>query len=307
MKHFLRLITAILALVVFLIAPKPTWAETENTADDSVRQKIYWTNLTFEGSKLGTDIHLQIQLHSTAESSETPGETGDTVTLTVRSSSKSIGFKRRKYEEHVVFNSTTLQPSERTRINGTSEKWIKQYFWEKEGVRREKILPGNSTESKQPAGKWTDLSSSLYPYPENAHTCETKSDPLLLFYMVSSVKDARQSESSNICMFGKKQLHNVTIKQVKDSSLKTSYIRHTSSGEEIVEEKVSPVVYAIDGESFISKKSKQETFAVLGLHEDIRIYVHPENGLPLRVSGENNSMGKLVLNLTNVTVNSSGI
>ncbi len=319
MASFSLFKNAILLLAVLNVLLEPSVAEEHVVHDAYPRHNASWTDLTLEGSKLFTDIELHMQLRPAdckpddlpqegeTESDNCPGTADDNILLSIRSSGKGPGFSEEKYEENIMFNKTTFHPYTRIRMSNVKEKWVKNYYWEETGVRRQKITPANSRENKQSQNTWTKRSESFYLYPKEADECSTISDPSLLLYILSTLESDVQQESIKICMFGKKQLHRLTIRQGQSSQLKASYTKSSPSQEVYVKGQRSPFVFSIGVETFAPGDGKQEEFSLFGLHEDIRIYIDPEYHLPLRVSGKNNSIGKLVLNLTKVTENTPGL
>jgi hypothetical protein len=170
-------------------------------------------------------------------------------------------------------------------------------------VRRHKAAPGSPAENKRSPAAWSDRTESFYEYPEDLAGCGPISDPALIFQIVSSLDPVSRQDPFEICVFGKKQLHRLTIRQEKSTPLKVSYTTRSASHEAAVEEEISPVVYAITTENILDKKREPEPFSLLGLHKDIRIYLEPDKLIPVSISGTNNSVGKLYLLLQHAELN----
>ena len=145
--------------------------------------------------------------------------------------------------------------------------------------------------------RWTKHTEAFYTYPRQAEGCETISEPSLLIVQLSAIELDRQSDSYELCVFGKKQLHRLIIKKEKPSPLEVFYRERSSYLETVVEEKIFPVVFSVSAENIVPDKKKPEVFSFLGLQEDIRIYIDPEKRLPVRIDGTNSSIGHLVLDL----------
>lgn len=319
MTFFSYLKTVAFLLMILIFGPEQGQAQ-EHTADHSTIQHITsWTELTFEGSKFLTGIKIQMKIssrdclsgdvspESKAESAACSGADDDAALLTVLSSAEVSGFSQDQYEENIVFNTTTFRPYKRIRKSNAKEKWVKNYFWEETGVRRQSLQPENSQDNTHPPGNWTKVRTSFYEFPAEASECHTISDPSLLLYILSTFKPDVQQVPVRLCVFGKKQLHRLTIQQEQSVPLNISYMKRTSSEETAVKGPISPVVYSIDVETFAPDYEEVETFSLLGLQKDIRISIDPEKHLPVRVSGINKSIGEIVLNLTKVTDNTSGL
>jgi hypothetical protein len=76
------------------------------------------------------------------------------------------------------------------------------------------------------------------------------SDPALILYKVSSIAPFIGQEPFDLCVFGKKQLHRLTITQEGASPLKVAYtVRSAALKETVVEEQILPVVSAVTSET----------------------------------------------------------
>ncbi|MCP4341462.1 MAG: hypothetical protein GY799_21910 [Desulfobulbaceae bacterium] len=308
MEHYLARIILRLLLAIFVVLPQTSDAQEDKVSEVSARQDVSWAELVFKGSKLMNKITVKIKLTSGDELSDDqatkiggdPDDCSETVSgsklLTVQSSSKGVGSSSGQYKEEIWFNEKDIHPDKRIRLNSGDAPWVKSYCWEDNGVRRLKILPGKSSEKKYPPSKWTKRTESFYEHPADASGCATISDPSLIFYMISML-DLDRQEPFEICVFGRKQLHRVTIGQEKASAIKVSYKERPSSKEVAVKDTITAVVFSITTDNFASGGEKQEAYSFLGLNKDIRIFMDPEKRLPIRISGANNSIGGLVLDL----------
>ena len=308
MKNYLPLNILIFQIIFFHFLLQTSGAQENLLSEVSNQQDASWTELVFKGSKLMTNITVKIQLSSADQlsGSQSPNigtglddcskaVTGDKV-LTVQSSSKGVGSSG-QYEEEVWFDGKALHPGKRIRLSGGNDPWVKSYCWEDNGVRRLKIFPGKSSEKKHPPSKWTKRSESFYEYPVDSAGCATILDPSVVFYMLTTLDLSSQKEAMEICVFGRKQLHRVTIRQEKNSSLKVAYKERSASGEGRVKDKITPVVFSISTKALPATKQKPEAYSFLGLNKDIRIFMDPEKRLPVKIIGTNNSIGELVLDL----------
>ena len=304
-----KTLLAVLILVLFITHFQPSVAQESSFLETPKRHTLSWTELIFEGSKFFASLNVTIR-HSFGEHfSRNPS--GDRETslddctetdseselLTVQFSSRGVGLSQGKYEEKIWFDRTAAYPYSRIRMNSDDTPWIKSYCWEKKGVRRQKIKPESTSEIKEGPAKWTKHTEAFYMYPEKAAGCEMISDPSLVLVLLSSIEPNSQSGQHGICVFGKKQLHRLIIKEEKSSPLKVAYTERSSFQETAVEGQILPLVFLISTENIAPEKTKPEVFSFLGLEKNIRIYVDPEKRLPVRISGTNNNIGRLVLDL----------
>ena len=315
MEIFQKHIPVILLLAILVVLPQHAAAhETQYTAA-AVSNMPSWTELTFTGSKLLSSINVKIQLGpgnplsaTSAKKTETAlidysEADNDSKLLTLKWSLKGI-IAQGQYEVRVWFKTADGLPYKRIRFRNDDAPWVKRYYWEDKGVRRHKIKPGVSAENKQPSIKWTDRKEHFYEYPIESDGCSSISDPSLIFYLLSTLDPEVLRAPKEICVFVKKQVHLLTIQQVKSSPIEVSFKTRTASQrEETIKNQITPLVYSVKTTPMLPEKEKPENFSLLGLHKDILIYMDPEKQLPVRISGTNNSIGKIDLELRNAELN----
>ena len=307
-------INIILLLAVLFISPQLIAAEENTTTETTVNNKVSWTDLTFKGSKLLTTITVKMHLGPGELSPDDPAaEAGtylpgcsetdnDSRLLTVRTSSKGM-LSDGQYEEQIWFKEPDGLPYKRIRVRNDDDPWIKSYCWEKKGVRRHEIQPGVSAEKKQPPTKWTSRNEHFYEYPIESAGCSSISDQSLIFYILPTLDPDMQQNPKEICVFGRKQLHRLTIRQVKSSPIEVSFKFQTASQKETIKDQITPLVYSIKTEPYTPENKEPENFSLFGLNKGIRIYMDPEKQIPVRVSGTNGIFGKIVLKLQNARLN----
>ncbi len=309
MELFPKSMKTVLLLIIFIVLPQPSSTQENKVCEIATRQTVSWSELIFKGTRFLTSITVKIQLGSgdnfsgdlSPKIEKDIGDCSETVNdgtlLTVQSSSTGLGFSKGQYEEKIWFKERAVRPYKRIRSSKGNAPWVKSYCWEDKGVRRQKNQPANSRENKIPPAKWTKRTVSFYEYPDEVAGCDTISDPSLIFYILSTHETGRQQKPFEICIFGKKQLHRLSIRQEDSSPLQVSYKTRSLSQEATVKDQITPFVFSITPDTLAPDNREPEIFSFLGLHKDIRIYMDPEKRLPVRISGTNNSIGDLVLDL----------
>jgi hypothetical protein len=312
---FHKHIKVILLLAALVVPPQLADAKDNKSIELTAFNKVSWTKLTFTGSKFFTSINVNIQLGP--ENPFSPASAIKTGTVPVKYSdeenkSRLLTLKwslngmlaQGQYEVKVWFKTTDGLPYKRMRFRNDDDPWVKSYYWEDTGVRRHKIKPGASAENTQPSAKWTDRKEHFYAFPGESAGCSSISDPSLIFYLLSTLDPETLQAPKEICVFGKKQVHRLTIQQVKSSPIEVSFKARTSSQkEETIKNQITPLVYSIKTAPMAPEKEEPENFSLLGLHKNILIYMDPEKQLPVRISGSNNSIGKIDLELRNAELN----
>ena len=278
--------------------------------------KVAWTDLTFTGSKFPAAITVRMQLepiHDSSANAASPekeewGECpvvirDDSMRLTIKATSQVLGAKDR-YEERVWFTAQDGLPYERDRLNQGDTVWLKSYCWEDQGVRRRKVEPGDPAEEQQPRNLWSQRTESLYRYPDGDAGCSVISDPALIVYKVSSLAPVNGHGPLELCVFGKKQLHRLLIRQEEASSLQVAYtVRSATREKTVVKGRILPLVYTVTAENIAVADQAPEAFSLFGLEKDIRIYLDPVKGIPVRISGTADNIGALDFQVQQATVN----
>lgn len=301
-------------LTILVCLPRLTFAQQSINNEAKFPATISWSELEFTGLKLFTSTRVTIKIDPVDTSSEIKpqGEkayladcsaTGQAPKiLSVKSSSKGM-WSRGYYEEKTWFNQTDGLPFQRMRLSNDDNPWVKTYCWEEKGVRRHKIEPAGSRQNRQPPSTWTQMTESFYAYPEEVSGCRLVSDPALILYILSELVPGTGQDPHEICVFGRKQLHRLTIQQEKSTPIAVSFGIRSASLQETCNDQITPIVYSIKTAALPNGNRDPETFSLLGLNRDIRIYMDPEKRLPVKISGTNNSIGKLDLELQNARLN----
>jgi hypothetical protein len=223
--------------------------------------------------------------------------------MTVDMRTEGLSFFDEQYAEKIWFNTADGRAYRRIRWRKEKDPWVKIYSWTDKGVRRQKIQPAGRVESKQAPVTWSQTSESFYPYPQNTVCSVAISDPTLLFYLLSALEPLNLKSPIEVCVFGKEQLHRLTCRREKSSPMTVSIKTRSSSGVAGINTTIEPFIFSVAAESLAPKDRKQETFSLLGLQKDIRIYLDPSTRLPVRVSGRNAIWGELVLDLSDARLN----
>ncbi len=271
---------------------------------------VGWTSLTFNASKLLSKLTVQIKIQSPAPLSDGlltrmgAGLTGSAATfrrmklMTADLRAQGRSFLNEEYSEMIWFNAADGRAYRRIRRRMGGAPWVKIYSWTEQGVRRQKIQPAGRDERNQSPMKWTGTRESFYPYPRSTVPSRPVSDPTYLLYLLSALEPRNLNSAFEISVFGKEQLHRLTCRREKSSPLSVSFKTSSSAGTVGISKTIYPIIYSVTAESSASKGTEPETFSLLGLEKDIRIYLDPSTHLPIRVSGKNSLWGELVLDLS---------
>ena len=271
---------------------------------------VSWRELYFQGGKGFTRLAASVRLRSSrkfcpCELTDTlsgfitcPLEGEDLKVLSVETTLSTLIPPQEEYAQHVWFNTKASGALQRIRWKKGPHPWVKAYRWGEKGVSRLKIQPASPSEVTKNPGIWTKKRRSFFGYSRGAEDCPTISEPTLLFYLLSSIDTKRSRFPLELCVFGKKELHLVTVRLVKLKPLKISFESYGLQGERRIEKNIRPLVFFITASPDEENEEGRETFSLLGLREDIYIFLDPETRLPVRVIGKTKKFGDMVLALT---------
>jgi len=205
-----------------------------------------------------------------------------------------------KLWNQVLFDPYQANSLYRVRLRRGKDDIKRAYWFSGEGVHRLRRMPKTKGETSLDPAKWTDVSTSFYPYDLNRLECPQVVDPMLLIYLVSAAAIEKDGEVLSLCVFGKQQLHQVRLRVEGLQTLEVDY--SVRSGEGKVEKmgKVDGLRVTLETEPLVSNKKNAENFSFLGMHEDIAIHIDPELRTPLQVSGKIPTVGAVTLKLSEV-------
>ena len=271
---------------------------------------VPWKELSFQGGKGFTRIAAALRLRSSkgfrpfdlkevfSGFMRYPLAGEDIKVLSVETTFSTLIPPQAEYTRHVWFNRKTGGALQRLRWKKGAHSWLKAYKWGDSGVSRLKLRPSGPSEVTEKPGSWTGKHRSFYPYPPGVKDCSTITEPTLLFYLLSDIDTEKSRFPLDLCVFGKKRLHRITIRLMRLKPLKISFEAYGLQGERRIEKTIKPLVFFITSSPAAEEKTDDETFSLLGLKEDIYIFLDPKTRLPVRVIGKTNRFGDIVLALT---------
>jgi len=192
---------------------------------------------------------------------------------------------------------TVLQ---RIRLRQGEEIWQKTYRFTPNGVWRLRKKPNDSPETKLPLEQWTNSEESFYPYALSSAECTHIVEPLILLCLVSAIDLESRNGPLTLCVFNKKQLHQVQIHKAGVQRLVVDYRQNLKQGEVRRKGEIEAVKYSFKTRSLAGKGKKPEPFSFLGLKGDFDVFVDKSSRIPVQVSGEIPGFGTVDIKLREV-------
>jgi hypothetical protein len=194
-------------------------------------------------------------------------------------------------------NGAVLQ---RIRSRQGKEIWQKTYRFTNQGVFRERRKPGRPDEMDGSPARWSNIRESFYPYALSSAGCSHALEPLVLLYAVSVFDWASRDEMFRICVFNKKQLHEVQIRKAGIKPLEIDYTEKSKAGELPRKGEIEAVKFSIKTRSLAGQDQKAEPFSFLGLKGDFDIYIERTSKIPVQISGQITGFGKVNIRLQQI-------
>jgi hypothetical protein len=177
------------------------------------------------------------------------------------------------------------------------DDYKKIYRFTDQGVFRHQLEPRDKQEAALDPEKWTAIKDSFYPYDLTRLECSGVTEPSMLIYIVNAAAISKMNDPLSLCVFGKRQLHRVTVQREGNYPVSVNFIEKRQQDEIRKTERDSAIKIGVKAEPLESDLKPVENFSFLGLHQDISIFIDPATQLPLQASGIITGVGKAELKL----------
>lgn len=272
--------------------------------------RISWSKLSFSAKSFAVSVTVDMQLKALPAAEVAAAliasprgiaiqpSTPDAWHSVVNMSIDPIFRSPVKLMNEVWFNPKDAAALGWVRLDRGEDDQKKIYRFTREGVFRHRIEPRNRQEAKQNPEKWTDVKDSFYPYNLARLGCPSVSENLVLVYIVSAAVNSLIRLPMSVCIFGKRQLHNVRLRSGGIQTLNIDFIERRAQGDIRRQGKVEALEIIIEGTPMVTDQEEVEKFSFLGFHKDIAIFVDPVSRLPIQASGFLPTVGQVDLKLS---------
>ena len=258
----------------------------------TVTTEIQWENLQAEEiKKLLIPVPGRASLQST-----------DNLVFTIEGHSvvKPLWGSVEVLDSQAWYNPGNEAVLQRIRSRRGKETWQKTYRFTNKGVFRLRKKPGNLEELNKSAVQWTDIRESFYPYALKTEGCSHALEPLVLLFVVSAIDLESHNGMLRLCVFNKKQLHEVRVRPEGTKSLAVDYIEKIKANEVRRQAEIEAVKWSIKPRSLAGTDKKPEPFSFLGLDGDFDIYMDKTSKIPVQISGRISGFGKVDIRLQKI-------
>jgi hypothetical protein len=276
--------------------------------------RVSWTDISFHAKhflvELSTDIQLRTLrasdldavLLKSPKGNPIKPVTPETAQMTVNTIIAPTFRSPVNIYNRIWFNPADASALGRVRLRRGEDDFKKNYRFTDQGVFRHRIEPRDKKEAPLDLEKWTDIDDSFYSYDPTRLGCSAITERALLIYILSAAAAGKFNGPLSLCVFGKRQLHQVQIRQHGRLALDIDYIEKKL--QTVVRKKatIKTLKFTITAKPMDSDLDTVENFSFLGLRKDIIIYIDPTSGVPVQISGIIPAAGKAHLKLRAVSL-----
>jgi hypothetical protein len=275
---------------------------------------VPWSQVSFQASRLGSRITVDMELREGPAAAEEarfvaspPGTAPframgtDVLCLTVRTLLEPLAMEPIRLENQTWFDSRSGMPLARSRLRRGDDDFLKTYRFTQQGVFRIQRQPKTKSEIPLPAERWTKVNDDFYSYDLKALGCSALSEMSHLIWVVAGSDFAATGAPLTVCAFGKRQLHRVRIVPAGIKEIPIDYIEVRPDGSSTRRNAtIQALNLTIGAEPIASSLKEPENFSVLGVQEDIVVFLDPVSRVPVQVSGGIPGFGHAALGVREV-------
>ena len=280
-------------------------------------ERVVWDELVLQAKKFTATLNVQIRLASLPAADAqgalpksprgTPVQpTGPRLFRLVLNMGIDATFRAHvQILNEIWFDPKAAAVLGRIRLRQGQDDFKKTYRFTRQGVFRHRREPLNQKEVLLDPEKWTDVKDSFYAYDLARLGCPQVSERLALLYLLSAADLSENSGPLSLCVFGKRQLHRVTLRPQGLYPLTVDYLEKTMQNEARKKGPVKALKIAIETRPMDTDLKADENFSLMGLHREIIIYIDPVSRIPLQISGNTPAAGRTDLKLRQVQLTST--
>lgn len=243
-------------------------------------KRVSWRQLEFKASKLFVSATTRVELGQVA-----PG------VAEVSLETKALG---RKTTDSVRFQLADARTLERRKRKHGNKPYAKLYRFQPNGVTMERSEPANIDEATGNDSSWSRRKSETFELPPAS--CSSVVDPSVVLYLAAAKTWRLGAPPYSVCTFSQGKFSRLVIDVAGQEEIRVEYESEDSDGRsERRSGTVRAWVLELAAKSF--QGSEQDQLEILGLEEDVRMYVDPQTGAPVRFAGKMDKLGRVEIRL----------
>jgi hypothetical protein len=302
-----------LSLLVLILSTNTGWANSAKGLDLDPTQ-VSWSALSYEGkgSKAKMKSSIRLAPYSSEEfkalwqanpkSLPLPAAEEQGYRLEVRANVDLPLTPTVKLTDQTWFDPKEAKALYRIRERRGKDDFKNTYWFTREGVHRYHLEPKSRSEASKKPEQWTVKKTSLYGFDLNELGCQQVSESSLLAYMVSAYFTDKNKEPLSVCVFGRRQLHQVQMEVAGVQSVTVDYNENKGGTKAGKKGAIEVLRVRLTTKPLKSTLKSPEEFSFLGLEKNISIDLENKSGVPVQVNGDVPKAGTVNLKLNAVTL-----
>lgn len=244
-------------------------------------KRVSWQLLDFKASKLFISAKTRVELAQVA-----PG------VAEISFDTQALG---RKTTDAIRFQFDDAATLSREKQKHGSSPYAKVYRFGDGTVTMERSEPANVDEATGGHETWSHRRQETFDAPAGA--CRRVVDPSVVLYLAAARSWSVGSPPFRVCTFSDGRFSRLVIEVAGEEEIRVDYEVADADADGTARQngKVKALVLTLDAESLVGEGNDQ--LEVLGLEEDVRMYVDPATGAPLRFTGRMDNLGRVEVEL----------
>lgn len=245
-------------------------------------KRVSWRQLEYRASKLFVSARTHVDLAQVA-----PG------VAEISFDTRALG---RKTTDAIRFRLADADTLTRRKQKHGNNPYAKLYRFADEQVTMERSEPADVDEATGDLAAWSRRRTETFGSAPGA--CGRVVDPSVVLYLAAA-RGWQAGDSYSVCTFSDGRFSRLVIGVAGEEEIRVDY-EIEGAGVSRRDETVVALVLELDAESLLGEGEDQ--LEVLGLEEDVRMYVDPQTGAPLRFTGKMDKLGSVEVELQRLTL-----
>jgi len=310
----LRRIVGLLSLLFmlqsgFLTSTNRAWSFSDLKLDP---EQVVWTDLFFKAQNFLVVCAIEVRLESfpaadvaaslMASPQGIPVETSTPTIdrVTVNTTIDPLFGPTVTLRNQIWFDPESANALQRIRFRRGEDDFQKMYRFTKKGVYRLRREPAGKQEVPLPPEQWTDVKESFYSYDPGQIGCTSVTESSVIPYIIGSERLTQDSEPLDLSVFHKRLLHHVQIVPSGVEQCEIRYTERSKQGEVQKQGLIDALRLSLRARALTAIEGEDEDFSFLGLKGDITITIDSGSGIPVQISGDIPTIGRVDLKLYDV-------
>lgn len=300
--HFFCLPLALLFAQLAAAAPVAAAASGPDLSD------IAWSRLLFVATEAASEVSAEVRLTPVP-----PGELGallpanadgpapDAQVMLLTGLVKIQRFDK-TFRTDVWFLPRGSDALKRRRLKIAKEPSLQTFWYQADGVRRQRADPEGRGQGELPPGQWTKVREHFYPYGPPRNGCTTLTDPLVLVLVAQESLGPRAAPRDGLCAFNKKILHHAAWQQAETRKLEVDFKVLGGESPSRTKGRVAARRVVLKTKAAYGAGRKPDPFEIFEMTGAIEIWLEESSGLPLQISGQVSGIGTVSFALKEATL-----